>query len=121
MSGVGISFGLDRIYLVIEELNVFPETVSNVSDVLFMNFGNEEAKYALKAIQKLREAGVKADLYPDKAKMAKQFQFAEKKGINYAVIVGETEMQQTIFALKNLNSGEQKNVTLEELIQILLK
>src|SRR5690554_4139254 len=121
MSGVGISFGLDRIYLVIEELNLFPETVSNVSDVLFMNFGNEEAKYALKAIQKLREAGVKAELYPDKAKMAKQFQFAEKKGINYAVIVGETEMQQNIFALKNLNSGEQKNVTLEELIQILLK
>lgn len=121
MSGVGISFGLDRIYLAIEELNVFPETVSNVSDVLFMNFGNEEAKYALKAIQKLREAGVKAELYPDQAKMAKQFQFAEKKGINYAVIVGETEMQQNIFALKNLNSGEQQNVTLEELIQILLK
>ncbi len=121
MSGVGISFGLDRIYLAIEELNVFPETVSNVSDVLFMNFGNEEAKYALKAIQKLREAEVKAELYPDKAKMAKQFQFAEKKGINYAVIVGETEMQQNIFALKNLNSGEQQNVTLEELIQILLK
>ncbi|HLW41184.1 MAG TPA: histidine--tRNA ligase [Flavobacterium sp.] len=121
MSGVGISFGLDRIYLAIEELNVFPETVSNVSDVLFMNFGNEEAKYALKAIQNLREAGVKAELYPDKTKMAKQFQFAEKKGINYAVIVGETEMQQNIFALKNLNSGEQQNVTLEELIQILLK
>ena len=88
---------------------------------MFTNFGNEEAKYALKAIQKLREAGVKAELYPDKAKMAKQFQFAEKKGINYAVIVGETEMQQNIFALKNLNSGEQQNVTLEELIQILLK
>ncbi len=121
MSGVGISFGLDRIYLAIEELNVFPETVSNVSDVLFMNFGNEEAKYALKAIQNLREAGVKAELYPDKTKMAKQFQFAEKKGINYVVIVGETEIQQNIFALKNLNSGEQQNVTLEELIQILLK
>jgi len=121
MSGVGISFGLDRIYLAIEELNVFPETVSNVSDVLFMNFGNEEAKYALKAIQKLREAGVKAELYPDKAKMDKQFKYAEKKGINYVVIVGETEIQQNIFALKNLNSGEQQNVTLEELIQILLK
>ena len=118
MSGVGISFGLDRIYLAIEELNVFPETVSNVSDVLFMNFGNEEAKYALKAIQKLREAGVKAELYPDKAKMAKQFQFAEKKGINYAVIVGETEMQQNIFALKDLKSGSQEVYDLKGLIKL---
>ncbi|SEH70441.1 histidyl-tRNA synthetase [Paenimyroides aquimaris] len=121
MSGVGISFGLDRIYLVIEELNVFPETVSNVTDVLFLNFGDNEAKYCLKVIRELREAGINAELYPDKAKMAKQFQFAEKKGINYAVIVGETEMQQNIFALKNLNSGDQQNVDLEELIQILLK
>ncbi|KAA5535939.1 histidine--tRNA ligase [Paenimyroides baculatum] len=121
MSGVGISFGLDRIYLVIEELNVFPETVSNVTDVLFLNFGDNEAKYCLKVIRELREAGVNAELYPDKAKMAKQFQFAEKKGIKYAVIVGETEMQQNIFGLKNLISGEQQNVTLQELKQTLLK
>ena len=119
MSGVGISFGLDRIYLVIEELNLFPETVSNVTDVLFLNFGDNEAKYAMKAIQQLREEGINCELYPDKAKMAKQFQFAEKKGINYAVIVGETEMQQSIFALKNLHSGEQQNVNLEELKRIL--
>ena len=119
MSGVGISFGLDRIYLVIEELNLFPETVSNVTDVLFLNFGDIEAKYAMKAIQQLREEGINCELYPDKAKMAKQFQFAEKKGINYAVIVGETEMQQSIFALKNLHSGEQQNVDLEELKRIL--
>ena len=121
MSGVGISFGLDRIYLVIEELNVFPETVSNVTDVLFLNFGDNEAKYCLKVIRELRDAGVNAELYPDKTKMAKQFQFAEKKGIKYAVIVGETEMQQNIFGLKNLNSGEQQNVTLQELQQVLLK
>ncbi|MEG1021321.1 MAG: histidine--tRNA ligase [Myroides sp.] len=120
MSGVGISFGLDRIYLVIEELNLFPETVSNVTDVLFLNFGDNEAKYCLKVIRDLREAGVNAELYPDKAKMAKQFQFAEKKGIKYAVIVGETEMQQNIFALKNLHSGEQQNVTLQELQQVLI-
>lgn len=121
MSGVGISFGLDRIYLVIEELNVFPETVSNVTDVLFLNFGDNEAKYCLKVIRDLREAGINAELYPDKSKMAKQFQFAEKKGIKYAVIVGETEIQQNIFALKNLHSGEQQNVTLQELKQVLLK
>lgn len=121
MSGVGISFGLDRIYLVIEELNVFPETVSNITDVLFLNFGDNEAKYCLKVIRDLREAGVNAELYPYKAKMSKQFQFAEKKGIKYAVIVGETEMQKNIFALKNLHSGEQQNVTLQELKQTLLK
>ncbi len=116
MSGVGISFGLDRIYLVIEELNLFPETVSNASDILFFNYGNTEAKYALKAIQKLRETGIKAELYPDKVKMDKQFKYADKKGIKYAVIVGETEMQQNIFGLKNLHSGEQQNVTLQELM-----
>jgi len=119
MSGVGISFGLDRIYLVIEELNLFPETVSNVTDVLFLNFGDNEAKYAMKAIQDLRNNYIKAELYPDKAKMAKQFQFAEKKGIKYAVIVGETEMQQNIFALKDLETGTQQNVSLTELKQIL--
>ncbi|WKW47627.1 histidine--tRNA ligase [Myroides sp. JBRI-B21084] len=121
MSGVGISFGLDRIYLVVEELNLFPNTVTNVTDVLFLNFGENEAKYCLKAIANLRNKGVKCELYPDKAKMAKQFQYAEKKGIKYAVIVGETEMNQNIFALKNLQTGEQQNGTLQDLLDILSK
>lgn len=120
MSGVGISFGLDRIYLVAEELNVFPETVSNVTQVLFLNFGDQEAKYCMKAIQYLRDAGINAELYPDKAKVAKQFQFADKKGIGYAVIVGETEMQQQVYAVKNLVSGLQQTVSLEELKQLVL-
>lgn len=120
MSGVGISFGLDRIYLVAEELNVFPETVSNVTQVLFLNFGDQEAKYCMKAIQYLRAAGINAELYPDKAKVAKQFQFADKKGIGYAVIVGETEMQQQVYAVKNLVSGLQQTVSLEELKQLVL-
>ncbi len=121
MSGVGISFGLDRIYLVVEELNLFPNTVTNVTDVLFLNFGENEAKYCLKAIANLRNKGVKCELYPDKAKMAKQFQYAEKKGIKYAVIVGETEMNQNIFALKNLQTGEQQTGTLQDLLDILSK
>lgn len=119
MSGVGISFGLDRIYLVLEELNLFPETIADTSKVLFLNFGISEAKYALKAVQKLRTSGIKAELYPDKAKMGKQFQFADKKRIPFAVLVGETEIQQNLFALKNLQTGAQQNVTFDELEQIL--
>jgi len=121
MSGVGISFGLDRIYLVIEELNLFPETVSNVTDVLFLNFGDNEAKYAMKALQQLREKGINAELYPDKAKVGKQFQFAEKKGIRYAVLVGATEMQNNVFALKDLQTGSQENVDFEELKAVFKK
>ncbi|MBA5791267.1 histidine--tRNA ligase [Flavobacterium sp. xlx-214] len=117
MSGVGISFGLDRIYLVMEELYVFPTTVSNVTDVLFLNFGDAEAKYCMKAIQTLRNQDIKAELFPDKAKMPKQFQYAEKKGIKHVVIVGETEMNENIYALKDLQTGEQQKLTLEKLIE----
>lgn len=117
MSGVGISFGLDRIYLVIEELDVFPTTVSNVTDVLFLNFGDAEAKYCMKAIQTLRNQDIKVELFPDKAKMPKQFQYAEKKGIKHVVIVGETEMNENVYALKDLQTGEQQKLTLEALIE----
>jgi histidyl-tRNA synthetase len=107
MSGVGISFGLDRIYLVIEELNLFPETVTSTSKALFINYGEKEAFYSMKAIKKLRDLGIKVELYPDNAKVGKQFQHADKKGIPFVVIVGETEMNEGKFALKNLLSGEQ--------------
>lgn len=117
VSGVGISFGLDRIYLVLEELNAFPETVSAVSKVIFLNFGDKEVLYVLPTIQKLRNAGVKTELYPDNTKMGKQFQFADKKGIQFAVIVGESEMENKQFALKNLANGEQTLVTEHELIE----
>ena len=102
VSGVGISFGLDRIYLVLEELNAFPETVSSVSKVIFLNFGDKEVLYVLPIIQKLRNAGVKTELYPDNTKMGKQFQFADKKGIQFAVIVGESEMENKQFAQFNI-------------------
>lgn len=115
MSGVGISFGLDRIYLVLEELNLFPDTVTEATKVLFINFGNKEALYAMKAIKKLRAAGIKAELYPDAAKIGKQFQHADKRGIPFAVLSGDAEIENNSFTLKNLASGEQQNVTLDEL------
>ncbi len=116
MSGVGISFGLDRIALVIEELGLFPETVTATSKALFLNFGLEEAKYAMKAITKLRQSGIKVEMYPDTAKIGKQFQHADKRGIPFAVLVGEEEMKNNQFAIKNLATGEQEKVSFEVLI-----
>ncbi|MFV8337981.1 histidine--tRNA ligase [Flavobacterium sp. LB3P21] len=120
MSGVGISFGLDRIYLVVEELNLFPETVTATSKALFINYGDTEAFYAMKAIKELRNSGVKVELYPDNAKVAKQFQHADKRGIPFAVIAGEQEMATNSFSLKNLVSGEQTSVDFEGLKNALL-
>ena len=115
MSGVGISFGLDRIYLVIEELNLFPKTVTSTSKAIFLNFGDEETKYSMKAISDLRKSNIKVELYPDNVKIAKQFQYADKRGIPFVVIVGEEEMKNNQYSLKNLSSGEQRNVSFEEL------
>lgn len=117
MSGVGISFGLDRIYLVMEELNLFPEQVKASSKVMFLNLGEQEMSYAMLACMHLRDKGIKSELYPDKAKVAKQFQFADKKAIPYVVIVGSQEMQDNNYTLKDLNSGEQLTLSLEELEQ----
>ncbi|NRT16902.1 histidyl-tRNA synthetase [Flavobacterium sp. 28A] len=120
MSGVGISFGLDRIYLVVEELNLFPETVTTATKALFINYGDNEALYAMQAIKKLRAAGVKVELYPDSAKMAKQFQHADRRNIPYAVIAGDKEMETNSYSLKNLASGEQLVVDFEALKAALL-
>lgn len=119
MSGVGISFGLDRIYLVLEELDLFPAEVTAAPKVLFLNFGNAEALYAGRALTTLRLAGISAELYPDATKIGKQFQYADKKGIRYAALAGDTEMQEGVFTLKELSSGEQKSVSLTELTNIL--
>ena len=115
MSGVGISFGLDRIALVIEELGLFPETVLATSKALFLNFGDKEALYAMQAIGKLRQSGIKVELYPDDTKIGKQFQHADKRGIPFAVLVGEEEIIANEFTLKNLSSGEQQKVDFETL------
>jgi len=116
MSGVGISFGLDRIYLVIEELNLFPDTVTEATKVLFVNFGNKEALYAMKAIAALRSAGIKAELYPDAAKLQKQFTHADRRGIPFTVLCGDEEIASSTYKIKNLASGEQDVVSLDELI-----
>ena len=115
ISGVGISFGLDRIYLVLEELNLFPETVTATTKALFLNFGDKEAFYALQAIQKLRAEGIKVELYPDTAKVAKQFQHADKRGIPFAVMIGDQEIESNTYSLKNLSTGEQISVGLDKL------
>lgn len=121
MSGVGISFGLDRIYMVLEELGLFPENVTQSSKVLFTNFGEDEALYAFKAMAMLRKKGIHAEFYPDTAKLGKQFQYAEKKGIPYVVIAGEKEMKNRTYNLKKLDSGEQISVNIYELIQTLIQ
>lgn len=115
MSGVGISFGLDRIYLVVEELNLFPETVTVTTKALFINYGTEEAKYAMKAIYELRKQGLKVEMYPEAAKANKQFGHADKRNIPFAVLVGSDEISDEKYTLKNLSSGEQTIVSLDEL------
>lgn len=120
MSGVGISFGLDRIYLVVEELNLFPETVTASTKALFINYGDKEAFYAMKAVKGLRAAGIKVELYPDAVKMAKQFQHADKRNIPYAVIAGENEIEANLYSLKNLVTGEQVSLDFEGLKKTLL-
>jgi histidyl-tRNA synthetase len=112
MSGVGISFGLDRIYLVLEELNLFPETVSSTVQFFFVNYGEEQAFEALQIIKKMREQGIKTEIYPDAAKIDKQFKHAERKGIPFVI----KEINNQLLTVKNIATGEQKHVTLEELL-----
>src|SRR5690554_4604764 len=119
MSGMGISFGLDRIYLVLEELGLFPETVSENSKALFINFGESEALYAMQAIKKLRQDGIAVELYPDSAKMAKQMGYANKRNIPFTILAGESEMAQQLFTLKNMKTGEQQPLDLEGLKNVL--
>ncbi|MDG1534243.1 MAG: histidine--tRNA ligase [Schleiferiaceae bacterium] len=109
-SGVGISFGLDRIYLCLEELDLFPTTVANAAAVLFANFGAEESVIAYRWVAKLVASGIRAELYPDASKLKKQFDFADKKGIGYLALVGTNEMSASAIPVKNLATGEQITV-----------
>ena len=112
-SGVGISFGLDRIYLCLEELNLFPATTANAAAVLFANFGVEESVVAYQWVAKLVASGVRAELYPDASKLKKQFDFADKKGIGYLALVGANEMTASAIPVKNLATGEQITLDFE--------
>lgn len=118
-SGVGISFGLDRIYLCLEELNLFPTEVSARPAILFANFGEAEAASAYQWITKLVGQGVRAELYPDSAKLKKQFDFADKKGIVHMAMLGTNEMGATAIPVKNLSTGDQEAMTLEQIVSLL--
>lgn len=123
MSGVGISFGLDRIYLVIEELGLFPATIAESTKVLFINFGENEAMSSLQAVTKLRNEGVKSELYPDPItsgkQMKKQMNYANRRNIPFVVLVGEEELRSGVFTLKNMASGEQEKLEFDALLNAL--
>jgi histidyl-tRNA synthetase len=120
VSGVGISFGADRIYDVLEQLNKFPDTTMQGPKVMFVNFGEKEAEYVFKAAIALRRNGISAEVYPDSAKMKKQMNYANAKNFPFVVLAGENEIKKGTYTLKNMTSGEQSEVTLEELIQKLV-
>ncbi len=113
ISGVGISFGLDRIYLVMEELGLFPETLDRALDVLCINFGDKEALAATQLVQQLRRAGMKSEVYPSPAKIQKQFKYADNRNVPYVILIGEQELQQGEFVVKDMKSGTQQSYTLE--------
>jgi histidyl-tRNA synthetase len=119
VSGVGISFGLDRIYLVLEELNLFPETVQGTNNILFINFGDAEALYSMNAIKHLRSNGIAAELYPSSAKMKKQMNYANKRKFPFVVLVGSDEVKNNVYTVKNMIDGTQQVIGLDALCKLL--
>ena len=116
VSGVGISFGADRIYDVLNQLDLYPKDASASTQVLFVNFGSAETAYVLPILAKVREAGIRAEIFPDASKMKKQMSYANAKAIPFVAIAGENEMQEGKLTLKNMTTGEQHLVTPDELI-----
>jgi histidyl-tRNA synthetase len=119
VGGVGISFGLDRIYLVLEELDLFPATIASAPKVFFVNFGDQEAQNCIKLIQQLRAEGVSAELYPSSAKMQKQMKYANNRNYPFVVLLGEQELNDQTVVVKNMGSGDQQTVSQNELVQFL--
>ncbi|RYE24724.1 MAG: histidine--tRNA ligase, partial [Sphingobacteriales bacterium] len=119
LSGVGVSFGVDRIYDVIEELNAFPQELGTGTQVLLLNFGGENETYALQMLQQLRNGGIAAEIYPDAAKFDKQMKYANKRGIGFVILPGDEERAQQKLSLKNFTTGKQNMVDLQECIEIL--
>lgn len=117
MSGVGISFGADRIYDVMEQLQLFPDGITVQTQVLLSNFGKEEGMHALEVLQQLRDAGIAAEIYPDAVKLGKQFKYADQKQIPFVLLLGAEEMKSGVFKLKNLASGEQEEMRIGEVIE----
>ncbi len=116
LSGVGISFGADRIYDVLNTLDLYPKDAVNATQLLFINFGDKETAYCMPAVSKARVAGIRTEMYPDSAKMKKQMSYANAKHIPFVALAGENEMNEGKFTLKNMETGQQKLVSAEELI-----
>jgi histidyl-tRNA synthetase len=116
VSGTGVSFGADRIYDVMTDLSLFQECTCSNTRVLFINFGKEEVKYSLPVIQKIRQAGINAELYPDPSKIKKQMSYADANHIPFVVLAGETEILEKKVNLKNMKTGEQVKLSIEELV-----
>lgn len=121
VSGVGISFGADRIYDILEETNAFPDTGQAFTKILFVNFGDAETKHCLTLLNQLRKEGVNAELYPDTVKMKKQLSYADDKKIPYVALIGSEEMKSGKITVKTLKSGEQSELSMSELLQLLRK
>ena len=115
VSGVGISFGADRIYDVLSDLNLFSDNFSHSTDLLFVNFGEKEADYILPLITKMRKTGIRCELYPESAKMKKQLSYADNNKIPYVALIGENEIKNSSVTLKNMISGDQKTVLVDNL------
>lgn len=120
LSGVGISFGADRIYDVLNALDLYPKEATTATQLLFINFGEKETAYCLPLAAAARKAGIRTEVYPDKAKMKKQMSYANAKGIAYVALAGDDEIAQGKVTLKNMTTGEQKLVTAEEMVQEIL-
>ena len=118
ISGVGISFGADRIYDVLNTLDLYPKEITTNTQVLFINFGEKETEYCLPILCKARENGIRTELFPDSDKMKKQMSYANANNIPFVVLAGDNEMQSGVVTLKNMETGEQKQVTPDELITI---
>ena len=116
VSGVGISFGADRIFDVLNQLDLYPREAEGGTQLLFINFGEQEAAYAMQALLLARQAGVRAELFPESSKMKKQMSYANAKKIPFVALAGENEMAQGKLTLKNMGSGEQELLTIQEVI-----
>ena len=121
VSGVGISFGADRIYDVMKELSLFPEKSESATAVLFVNFGSAEEKYCLPLLSDLRKAGINSEIYPEADKMKKQMKYADQKKITFVVLAGETEIKSGLLTVKNMLNGEQSDVKTEQLAAYFLE
>ena len=118
-SGVGISFGADRIYDVMNQLDLYPKESIHTTKVIFVNFGEREALHSLQIIGELRKAGISAELFPSSDKMKKQMSYANSHSIPFVAIIGEQEMTDGTVTLKNMTTGEQQSIKVEELKNIL--